>query len=48
MTEAIFPPFHDLSRADFDTRKRHLLSEITRQPGQRAPHRSLPWASCSS
>jgi hypothetical protein len=32
MTEISFPPLHDLSPGELETRKQHLLSEITRDP----------------
>lgn len=31
MTEISFPPLHDLSPGEFETRKQHLLSEISRE-----------------
>ena len=36
MTEQLsFPPLHDLALGELETRKRHLLGEIERQPEQR-------------
>jgi len=37
MTEISFPPLHDLSPGEHETRKQHLLSEIKREPGRRRP-----------
>lgn len=35
MTEISFPPLHDLSPGEHETRKQHLLSEIRREPERR-------------
>lgn len=40
MTEISFPPLHDLSPDEHETRKQHLLSEIKRDPERR--RMSLP------
>lgn len=35
MTEISFPPLHDLSPGEHETRRQHLLSEIRREPERR-------------
>ena len=42
MTDEIsFPPLHDLSAGEFELRKQHVLSEITRDPDRARPLRTI-------
>jgi hypothetical protein len=42
MTEISFPPLHDLSPGELETRKQHLLSEIRPQPDRRLSLPTIP------